>query len=102
MTGLLLQTDLQHDQRDFVETIRTSGEALLTIINDILNFSKIESGKLELEQRPLDLRGVCRRKRWTCSRPKPREKGLNPALRIRFEYALKRSSAISRGCGKSW
>ena len=56
MTGLLRQTDLGPDQRDFVETIRTSGESLLTIIDDILNFSKIESGKMELEQRPMDLR----------------------------------------------
>jgi signal transduction histidine kinase/HPt (histidine-containing phosphotransfer) domain-containing protein len=56
MTGLLMQTDLHPEQRDFVETIRSSGEALLTIINDILNFSKIESGRLELERRPLDLR----------------------------------------------
>jgi signal transduction histidine kinase/HPt (histidine-containing phosphotransfer) domain-containing protein len=57
MTGLLSQTALHPDQRDFVETIRTSGESLLTIINDILNFSKIQSGKLELEHRQLDLRG---------------------------------------------
>ena len=56
MTGLLMQTDLAVDQRDFVETIRTSGESLLTIINDILNFSKLESGKMELEDRPFDLR----------------------------------------------
>ena len=56
MTSLLLDMDLSPEQRDFVETIRTSGDALLTIINDILDFTKIESGKLELEQSPLDIR----------------------------------------------
>ena len=55
MTSLLLETKLNHEQRDYVSTIRTSGEALLTIINDILDFSKIESGKLEIDHSPFEL-----------------------------------------------
>ncbi len=56
MTSLLLDTGLSAEQQEFVETIRTSGDALLTIINDILDFSKIEAGKMELESQPLDVR----------------------------------------------
>jgi CheY-like chemotaxis protein len=56
MCGLLRETPLTPEQRTYVETIHSSGEALLSLINQILDFSKIEAGKLELEQLPFNLR----------------------------------------------
>ena len=55
MTGLLLGTPLDREQQEYVETIRTSGNTLLTVINDVLDFSKMESGNLQLEAQPFEI-----------------------------------------------
>jgi signal transduction histidine kinase/ActR/RegA family two-component response regulator len=60
MTSMLLTTELTHEQKDYIETIRTSGEALLTVINDILDFSKVEAGAMKLETAPFDIQQVAK------------------------------------------
>jgi len=75
MTNLLMDTHLDDTQYDFVETIRTSGEDLLTIINDILDFSKIEAGKLDIESTPFDL-GDCVESALQLLAPRASEKSL--------------------------
>lgn len=58
MTRLLLDTRLTPAQRSYSEAVMRSGEALLSIINDILDYSKIEAGKIALDEAPVDLRGT--------------------------------------------
>ncbi|MBD1834762.1 response regulator [Cyanobacteria bacterium FACHB-472] len=81
MAELLLLTDLTPQQKNFAETIRTSGDVLLTIINDILDFSKIESKKLELEEQPFSLIS-CLEGVLDLLAPKAAEKGLELAYLI--------------------
>ncbi len=76
MTSLLLDSSLSREQRDYVETIRTSGDALLGIINEILDFSKIESGHLELEAESFCLR-ECLESALDLLAPKAAEKQLD-------------------------
>ncbi|HOW66657.1 MAG TPA: response regulator [Candidatus Paceibacterota bacterium] len=78
MTAVLIDTELTREQRDIVETIRVSGDALLTIINDILDFSKIESGKLDLESHPFELR-TCLEEALDLLGPKAASKNLDLA-----------------------
>ncbi len=58
MTSLLADTELDEEQKDYVETIKASGDTLLRVINDILDFSKIESGKMPLEEHVFGLKKV--------------------------------------------
>lgn len=81
LAGLLLETDLTPEQRNFVEIIHSSGDALLAIINDILDFSKIEEGKMKLERLPFVLEEIIQT---SCSlvEAKAIEKGLDISYTI--------------------
>ena len=76
MTGLLLATPLTEEQRQFGEVIRESGEALLAIVNDILDVSKLEAGKVDLESIDFDLVNIVESALALIS-PKAREKGID-------------------------
>jgi len=81
MTGLLRESELTSDQREYVETIYQGSESLLTIISDILDFSKIESGKLEMEQQPFNLRTAIELT-LDIMAPRAKEKGLELVYRM--------------------
>lgn len=86
MTDLLLSTEQTAEQRSFTETVRASAEALLTIIDDILDFSKLEAGKVEIEERAFCLNelieGVA-----TIIAPRAREKGVEIVAVVQPEAA---------------
>lgn len=81
MTDLLLGTEVSADQKEYLHTLKNSGEMLLTIINDILDISKIEAGKLEFHIRPFDLKSLLE-DIYQLLLPKAQEKN------IRFSYQI--------------
>ncbi len=81
MTSFLMETELTPHQVEIVDTIRTSGDTLLTLINDILDFSKIEAGKLELENQPFNVR-LCVEEALDLLASKASEKGLELAYHL--------------------
>jgi PAS domain S-box-containing protein len=87
MSNLLLDTSLTRQQQKFTQTIRSSGETLLTIINDILDLSKIESGKLEWEEHPFDLL-ACLEGAVTLLATKAKDKGIALTYQIASQTPL--------------
>lgn len=85
MAGMLLDTELDAEQRDCSDTIRTSSEILLAIINDILDFSKIEAGRMDLENQPFDVMR-CIEESLDMVNPSALDKGLKMACRIDGEF----------------
>jgi len=83
MADILLESTLDEEQRLYVQTIRNSGEALLTIINDVLDYSKIEAERLTLYPAPFDLENTIQEV-LTLLSPKAQEKG----IRLELDYDL--------------
>ena len=95
MTGLLLDTQLSDAQQEFVDTIRTSGEHLLTIINDILDYSKIEAGKMEFDRAPFDIR-VCVEEALDLVATQAHAKGIELAYEARIKPGMRLIGDVSR------
>jgi signal transduction histidine kinase/DNA-binding response OmpR family regulator len=84
MSTLLAETPLDAEQRDYLQTIRLSSDQLLAVINDVLDFSKIESGKLDLEIEPLGVRAAVE-EACDIAAPRAREKGLELIIDVADE-----------------
>jgi len=95
MTGLLLDTKLDAEQRDCSETIRTSSEVLLALINDILDFSKIEAGKMELENQLFDV-AQCVEEAFDLIRPSAAAKGIETACKVEGELPCRFVGDVAR------
>ncbi len=95
MSGLMLETPLTTEQREYAQTIRQSGDALLTIINDILDFSKIEAGRLELEEQPFDLH-ECISSAFDLVAPKANERGLDLSYHLATDVPFMVAGDITR------
>jgi signal transduction histidine kinase/DNA-binding response OmpR family regulator len=95
MTGLLLDTELDERQREFADTVRSSGDALLTLVNDILDFSKIESGQMQLEEQPVVLR-ECVEDAMALVAPNASAKGLELTYHIEREVPATVVSDMTR------
>lgn len=95
MTTLMMETDLSNEQRDFVDTIHSCGQSLLSIINDVLDFSKIESGRMEVEDYPFNLES-CVEEALELLAPRAAEKGLDLAFQISEELPAMLSGDVTR------
>jgi len=95
MSGLLLNTKLDAEQRDLATTIRDSGESLLAIINDILDFSKIEAGRMEVESAPFVLR-ECVASAISLVKARATEKGLTLSASVDADVPEAVSSDVTR------
>jgi signal transduction histidine kinase len=99
MASLLANTALDARQRRFVRTLRTSAEALITLINDVLDLSKAEAGKLELARAPIELRRELEQVVGLFSGPRPRQRYRDRRTH-RARPCPPPSRAIPSACGR--